>query len=152
MRISAKVDYALRALAELAAAQNGGYLKTEQIAEAQSIPPKFLGNILQELRRAGFVESQRGAEGGHLLARPAEQITIADVIRVVDGPLGAVAGQAPEDTEYRGAAAHLRETWVATRASLRQVLEQITIAEIASGDMPRAVDGLLSAPDAWSRR
>ncbi|HKG03268.1 MAG TPA: Rrf2 family transcriptional regulator [Conexibacter sp.] len=152
MRISAKVDYALRALAELAVAEEGGYRKTEQIAEAQDIPAKFLGNILQELRRAGLVESQRGAEGGHRLARPATAITVADVIRIVDGPLGAVAGQAPEDTAYRGAAAHLRETWVATRASLRQVLEQVTVAQIASGDMPRAVDGLLDAPDAWSRR
>jgi Rrf2 family protein len=152
MRISAKVDYAMRALTELAVAAPEAYVKTEQIAEAQDIPAKFLGNILQELRRAGIVASQRGAEGGHLLVRPADEISVADVIRVVDGPLGAVAGQAPEDMEYRGAARHLRETWIATRASLRQVLEQTTVAQIASGNLPRSVDGLLSSSDAWARR
>jgi len=152
MRISAKVDYAMRAMTELAAAPAGRPVKAERIADAQGIPQRFLNNILQELRRAGLVESHRGPDGGHLLARPAGDITVADVIRATDGPLGAVAGVPPESTEYRGAAARMRETWVAARASVRGVLERVTVEDIASDNLPPSVTDMLESPDAWVRR
>ena len=122
MRISAKVDYAMRALVELAANGKGSPVTSERLADAQGIPQKFLQNILLELRRAGIVASHRGPDGGHALAKPAEKITVADVIRAVDGPLGSVAGHAPEDMEYQGSTMRLRDTWVAVRASVRSVL------------------------------
>jgi Rrf2 family protein len=152
MRISAKVDYAMRAMTELAVAPVGRPLKAERIAEAQGIPQRFLNNILQDLRRAGLVERHRGPEGGHLLARGAEKITVADVIRAADGPLGAVAGVPPESTEYHGAATRMRETWVAARASVREVLEHVTVADIAHDSLPPAVTGMIESPDAWVRR
>jgi Rrf2 family protein len=152
MRISAKVDYAMRALVELAATGSGTPVTAERLAEAQAIPQKFLQNILLELRRAGIVESHRGPDGGHALARSADTITVADVIRAVDGPLGSVAGHAPEDMEYRGATARLRDTWVAVRASVRSVLEGITVADIASDKLPASISGLLDGTDAWVRR
>ncbi len=152
MRVSAKVDYAMRAMVELAARGPGSTITAERLAEAQDIPQKFLQNILLELRRAGLVASHRGPDGGHTLARPPERITVADVIRAVDGPLGAVAGNAPEDTEYRGAAARLRDTWVALRASERQVLEVTTLADIAHDTLPDSVAALIAADDAWIRR
>ena len=152
MRISAKVDYAMRAMTELAAAPAGVPVKAEQIATSQAIPQRFLNNILQDLRRAGLVESHRGPVGGHQLARPAEEITVADVIRATDGPLGAVAGVPPESTEYHGAAARMRETWVAARASVRDVLEHVTVADIAHDALPHEVTGRLESPDAWVRR
>jgi Rrf2 family protein len=152
MRISAKVDYAMRALVELAATGSRTPVTAERLADAQAIPQKFLQNILLELRRAGIVESHRGPDGGHALARPAEKITVADVIRAVDGPLGSVAGHAPEDMEYHGATARLRDTWVAVRASVRTVLEGITVADIASDTLPASISGLLDGTDAWVRR
>jgi Rrf2 family protein len=152
MRISAKVDYAMRAMTELAVAPDGVSVKAERLAELQGIPLQFLQNILQDLRRAGLVESHRGRDGGSALAKPAEQITVADVIRAIDGPLGAVAGVAPEQVDYAGAAARLRETWVAVRAGVRDVLEQITIADIAYDQLPESVDELLASPGAWTRR
>jgi Rrf2 family protein len=152
MRISAKVDYAMRALVELAASGNGAPVTAERLAEAQAIPQKFLQNILLELRRAGIVASHRGPEGGHVLARPADQITVADVIRAVDGPLGSVAGRAPEDMEYQGSTMRLRDTWVAVRASVRTVLEGITVADIAGDTLPASISGLLDGSDAWVRR
>ena len=152
MRISAKVDYAMRAMVELAAAGSERPVTAERLADAQGIPQKFLQNILLELRRAGIVASHRGPEGGHALARPADTITVADVIRAVDGPLGSVAGHAPEDTEYRGAAARLRDTWVALRASERQVLEVTSLADIAHDTLPESVSALIAADDAWIRR
>jgi Rrf2 family protein len=152
MRISAKVDYAMRALVELAADGSGGPVTSERLAEAQGIPQKFLQNILLELRRAGIVASHRGPDGGHALARPADAITVADVIRAVDGPLGAVAGHAPEDMEYHGATMRLRDTWVAVRASVRSVLEGITLADIASDHLPESIGRLLVEHDAWVRR
>src|SRR3712207_6541965 len=151
MRISAKVDYAMRAMTELAAAPTARPVKAERLAEAQGIPQRFLNNILQDLRRAGLVESHRGPEGGHLLARPAGEITVADVIRAADGPLGAVAGIPPESTTYTGAAARMRETWVAARASVRRVLEHVTVEDIAQDRLPPAVTGMLEPPDAWVR-
>jgi Rrf2 family protein len=153
VRISAKVDYAMRALVELAAADDRGRPVTaERLADAQGIPQKFLQNILLELRRAGIVASQRGPDGGHALARPADRITVADVIRAVDGPLGSVAGHAPEDMEYHGSTMRLRDTWVAVRASVRGVLEGITLADIASDHLPDSISSLLDGTDAWVRR
>jgi Rrf2 family protein len=152
MRVSAKVDYAVRAALELAAAPEGEQVKAERIAAAQSIPRKFLDTILQNLRQAGLVESRRGPDGGHHLARPAAEISVADVIRAVDGPLVGVSGRPPEAVEYVGPAAALRETWIATRASLRSVLEHVTLADVAAGTLPPQVEELTAEPDAWARR
>lgn len=131
MRVSAKVDYALRAMVELAAGETR-LVKGEQLAAAQSIPPKFLENILLELRHAGLVASQRGAEGGYRLARPAEQITLADVIRAVEGPIASVRGSRPEDASYEGPAVALREVWIELRAAMRGVLEGTTVADLVA--------------------
>jgi Rrf2 family protein len=151
VQISAKADYAVRALAELAA-QGGGPVKGERMATSQQIPPKFLENILSELRHAGLLYSQRGAEGGYWLARPAAQITLADVIRAVDGPLANVRGQRPEMVDYGGAAKRLSEVWIAVRASLRQVLERVTLADLVEGPLPQSVMELALNPDAWQPR
>ena len=148
MRVSAKVDYALRAAAELARA-DAGPVKGDRIAQAQSIPLKFLENILLELRHDGLVASQRGAEGGYWLARPADQITLAEIIRAVEGPLANVRGVRPEALEFEGAAYQLKEVWVAVRASLRSVLEEVTLADLASGQLPDAVKRLTADPEAW---
>ena len=152
MRVSAKVDYAVRALAELAAAAGTGPMKGEAIAAAQQIPLKFTENILSELRRAGVVAAQRGAVGGYWLKAPAESITVADVIRVVEGPLADVRGEPPEEVSYAGAAAALQDVWIATRATLRSVLEAVTIADIAGGTLPEVVQRLSADPDARARR
>ena len=149
MRVSAKADYALRAAAELAAAEGKGPVKGEQLARAQSIPPKFLENILLELRHAGLVQSQRGAEGGYWLARPAEEITLAEVIRAVEGPLANVRGTRPESLEYQGTAEPLQQVWIAVRASLRRVLESVTLADVARGELPASLDDLVADPEAW---
>ena len=146
--MSAKVEYAMRALLTLAAS-GGGPLKADALAEAQDLPVKFLENILNELRRGGIIASQRGAEGGYRLARPAEQITLAEVMRRLDGPLAAVRGMRPEATAYEGPAAHLQEVWVAVRASLRSVLEVVTLADVASGNLPEEVKRLTADADAW---
>jgi len=137
MRVSAKVDYALRALAELAAAPPG-LMTAEQLASAQQIPPKFLESILSQLRSAGLVASQRGAVGGYQLARPAEEISIADVIRELEGPIATVRGVRPDELAYEGAAAGLRDVWLALRTHMRGVLEQTTLADIASGARRKA--------------
>ncbi len=153
MRVSAKTDYALRAAVELAAAWDGGQpVKGERLATSQSIPLRFLENILLQLRHAGIVESRRGAEGGYKLARPAEEIALADVIRAIDGPLAGVSGQRPETLDFKGSSEPLREVWVAVRASLRAVLEHVTLADVASGDLPENVRALLSEQDAWLSR
>lgn len=149
MRVSAKADYAVRAVTELAAAAGSGPLKGERIAEAQHIPLKFLENILAELKHAGIVGSQRGAEGGYWLAHPPDQVTVADVIRAVDGPLANVRGMRPEAVEYAGSAKHLLEVWVAVRASLRSVLERVTLADLAAGALPEVVHDLTVDPEAW---
>jgi Rrf2 family protein len=151
VQVNAKVDYALRALAELANA-GPGPVKADAIAKAQSIPVNFLENILLELRHAGIVLSQRGAVGGYRLGRPADQISLAEVIRVVDGPLANVRGLTPENLEYVGPAAPLREVWIALRANMRAVLEQVTIADLQRGQLPPQVLELTRAPDAWVRR
>jgi Rrf2 family protein len=148
MRVSAKVDYALRAALELAAAGEGP-TKGEQIAQAQDIPLKFLENILLELRHHGLVQSQRGADGGYWLARPAGEIKLADVIRAVEGPLANVRGARPETVEYEGPAARLQDVWIAMRANLRAVLEELTLADVASGDLPAEIAAITASREAW---
>ena len=148
MRVSAKVDYALRAVIELAAAGDGP-VKGERIAQAQEIPLKFLENILGDLRQAGIVRSQRGAEGGYWLARPADEISVADVVRTVEGPIANVRGIGPESVSYSGSAERLQDVWIAVRANLRAVLERVTIADVARGELPEVVDELVRDPDAW---
>jgi Rrf2 family protein len=150
MRTTAKADYAVRAAVELAAA--GELVTAEQIAQAQGIPLNFLENILRDLRRGGIVESRRGQQGGYTLARPAEEISVADVIRAVEGPLANVRGHPPEDLEYGGSSAKLRDVWVALRASVRSVLERVTLADLARGELPPEISSLTSDADAWVRR
>ena len=151
MRISAKADYAVRAALELAAA-GGESVKGERIAEAQDIPLKFLENILQELRHAGLVRSQRGPEGGYRLGRPAGEIPLGAVIRAVEGPLASVRGEAPEDLAYDGAAGSLQDVWVALRVNLRAVLDEVSLEDVAQGKLPAAISRLTREPDAWVRR
>jgi Rrf2 family protein len=151
MRTTAKADYAIRASAELAAAGEG-WTKAERIAQAQGIPLKFLENILLDLKHAGVVGSQRGAEGGYRLARPPEEIALADVIRAVEGPLATVRGLSPDELEYVGPAERLRDVWVALRASQRAVLERVTLADLARGELPAHVEELTRDPGAWARR
>ncbi|MDP9440704.1 MAG: Rrf2 family transcriptional regulator [Actinomycetota bacterium] len=152
MYISAKVDYATRVLLALAAAPAGAPTKGEALATTQGVPVKFVENTLVELRRAGIVASQRGPEGGYRLARPADEIAVADIFRVLEGPLAEVRGERPEDMVYDGPAAQLPQVWVAVRAALRLVLESVTLADILGGKLPPAVDELLATPDAWTRR
>jgi len=149
MRVSAKADYAVRAAVELAAAESPP-VKGEAISQAQEIPLKFLENILGELRHAGIVRSQRGTEGGYWLARPAEEITLADVIRAVEGPLASVRGSSPETLKYGGTAKPLGKLWVAVRANLRAVLESVTLADVASGELPGVIDELTTDPAVWA--
>jgi Rrf2 family protein len=141
MRVSAKVDYALRACAELAAAGDGP-IKGDRIAQSQEIPLKFLENILLDLKHAGLVQSQRGAEGGYWLARPPDEIVLAEVIRAVEGPIANVRGLRPEQVAYEGPAQSLREVWIA-------VLETVTLADLADGRLPDEVAAIASDPDAW---
>jgi Rrf2 family protein len=150
MRISAKADYAVRAAAELAAARPEGVpVKGEVLAAAQGIPQKFLENILADLRHAGLVRTRRGVEGGYALTRPAAEIAVADVLRAVEGPLAAVQGVRPEGLRYGGAAGRLPEVWVALRANLRAVLERVTLADLAGGELPEDVAALTTPADAW---
>ncbi|MDA3021589.1 MAG: Rrf2 family transcriptional regulator [Actinomycetota bacterium] len=155
MHISAKADYGMRALLVLAVAyaeDPNRLVKGETIAVAQGIPLKFLEGILRQLRQSAIVTSQRGAEGGYRLDRSPSEVTIADIVRALDGPLAAVRGQRPEDVNYQGAAEHLREVWIAVRASMRHVLENITLADVAANELPAEVTGLLAKPGAWQRR
>jgi Rrf2 family protein len=149
VRITAKADYAVRAAAELAAAEPGVPVKGEALSRAQSIPLNFLENILRELRRAGLVHAQRGAEGGYRLAQSPEKITVADIIRAVEGPLAAVQGMRPEQLEYTGAAEALADVWVALRGSIREVLETVTLADVAQNKLPKSVRRLVANPDNW---
>lgn len=150
MHIPAKVDYGMRALLTLA--ERGEPATAEGLAEAQHLPAKFLGTILNDLRRCGIVASHRGAEGGYRLARPAGEISVADVMRALDGPLAEVRGMRPEAAVYDGAAAHLQDVWVAVRASLRGVLEQVSLQDVVSGRLPAAVAKLTEDPGAWEPR
>jgi Rrf2 family protein len=149
MRVSAKADYAIRAAVELAAAGDGP-VKGDRIAKSQSIPSNFLENILADLRNAGIVSSRRGAEGGYWLARPADEVSLADVIRAVDGPLANVRGVRSDQLEYEGSAKALADVWIAVRANLRSVLEQVSLAEVARGELPEHGRALASDPDAWT--
>jgi Rrf2 family protein len=148
--VSAKSDYALRAALTLAATD--GPMTADAIAAAQALPPGFLDRILGDLRTAGLLSSQRGSSGGWRLARPAAELTVGDVMRAVDGPLAQVHGLLPEHTEYRGAAVHLQTLWVAMRASLRTVLDRLTLADLAAGRFPDDVRRLLDDPEAWRAR
>jgi Rrf2 family protein len=149
VRISSKADYAVRATAELASSVGQGPVPAERLAKAQGIPLGFLLKILSELRHAGIVRSHRGAEGGYELGRPADRITLADVIRAVEGPLANVHESRPEELTYSGAAEQLQAVWIAVRANLRAVLEVVTIADLANGSLPRKVKALASQPEAW---
>lgn len=151
MQISAKTDYAVRALLSLAA-REPDLVKIEAIVSEQGLPRKFIEAILGELRRAGLVRSQRGADGGYALARSARDITIGAVMRAVDGPLAEVRGLRPHETTYAGVAEHLPEVWVAVRASLRKVLDETTLAQVLTGALPPHVRRLNDAPDAWLPR
>ena len=148
MKLSAKVDYAVRAALELAAAGDCA-LKGDQIARAQDIPPRFLENILGDLRQAGLVHSQRGSDGGYRLARPAHEITVADVMRIEAGNLADIHGERPEEVRYQGAAERLRDVWVAARTTYRALLEQVTLADVVSGELPAPVIEINSDPDSW---
>jgi Rrf2 family protein len=152
MRVTAKVDYAVRASIELGGSPPGQPVKGERIATAQHIPIKYLENILADLKRSGLVGSQRGAEGGYWLARPPADITVADLIRAVEGPLANVRGLQPQDAQFEGSATPLKPMWICVRASLRRVLEHVTIADLVAGELPPEVAELADDPDAWSPR
>lgn len=154
MDISAKTDYAVRALLTLAQEQavDDHPVAAEQLAQQQKLPRKFLDAILADLRRAGLVTSVRGAYGGYRLAAPATEIRLGAVFRAVDGPLAEVRGLRPHETTYTGAAEHLPTVWVAVRASLRRVLDEVSLADVLSGRLPAHVRRLAEAPDAWSNR
>ncbi|WP_030774457.1 RrF2 family transcriptional regulator [Streptomyces sp. NRRL F-2664] len=150
MRISARADYAVRAALQLAASQDDGPVKAEAIADAQDIPHKFLEGILNDMRRGGLVLSQRGGNGGYRLAKPADSISIADVIRVVDGPLVSVRGVRPPDLSYTGPAESLLPLWIALRSNVREILEGVTLADVAASALPAEVSALTRVPDAWT--
>ncbi|AYF77132.1 Rrf2 family transcriptional regulator [Nocardia yunnanensis] len=151
MHITAKVDYAVRTLVEIAKAQPDS-VKADAIVAAQDIPPKVLESVVADLRKGGLVTSRRGPDGGYRLARPAARISVADVIRAVEGPLASVRGQRPEDVGYPGAAEPLQRVWIGLRVNIRSVLERVTIADISHDLLPSFLDELLHDPDAWTRR
>jgi Rrf2 family protein len=150
VRVSAKAEYAVRAAIELAASDGENPVKKSVIVEAQKIPPKFLENILAELRHAGLVESQRGADGGYWLTKPTSEISVADVMRAVEGPLASVRSQRPEALEYEGVAEPLQKVWVALRASIRDVLESTSLEQLVSGDLPADLLTIVEPPEAWA--
>jgi Rrf2 family protein len=148
MKVTAKADYAVRAVLELGS-RDGELVKADVIAAAQGIPRHFLDNILTDLRRAGLVATQRGADGGSRLARPAKDIKLADVMRAIEGPLAAVRDIRPEALAYEGPAERLPEVWIAVRAALRSVLERVTVADVAAGRLPKSVERMVTDPEAW---
>jgi Rrf2 family protein len=152
MHVTAKADYAVRAVIELAGSDQDSPRKVDEVARAQSIPVSFLENILTQLRSSGIVRSQRGPEGGYWLAQPAEQVSLAQIIRAVEGPLVGVRGQRPEEVEYAGSSESLRQVWVALRANLRKVLEHVTVADVAAGALPKDVLALTREEEAWQTR
>jgi Rrf2 family protein len=151
VRISAKVDYAVRAALELAAT-GGEPIKGEAIADAQDIPLKFLENILGELKHTGIVSSRRGAQGGYWLAKDADEVSLADIVRAVEGPLATVRGQGPETLTYKGEAEPLQTVWIALRANIREVMEDTTLADVVGGKLPSEVRELSEPAEAWSQR
>ena len=151
MQISARGDYAVRAALSLATAYPT-LLSTQAIAAEQDMPRKFLEAVLADMRRAGVVRAQRGAEGGYTLAPPPREITIGHELRAVDGPLAGVRGLRPEETRYEGAAENLPRLWVAVRASVRRVVDEVSLDELVSGRLPAHVRKLTAQPDAWEPR
>lgn len=151
MQISARGDYAVRAALSLAIAYPS-LLSTQTIAAEQDMPRKFLEAVLADLRRAGIVRAQRGAEGGYTLARPPREIAVGAILRAVDGPLAGVRGVRPEETSYLGAAENLPRLWVAVRAAVRQVVDEVSLADLANGRLPAHVRRLTARPDAWEPR
>jgi len=152
MHLTAKADYAVRAIVELADSSQESPRKVDDVAKAQNIPVSFLENILTQLRSTGMVRSQRGPEGGYWLARPAEEVNLADIIRAVEGPLVGVRGQRPEEVEYVGSAESLQQVWVALRTNLRMVLESVSVADVAAGRLPKSVLALTHEEEAWHTR
>ncbi len=152
MRISAKADYAVRATVELAVSPDGSPVKGTKLADAQDIPLQFLEHILLDLKRAGIVRTKRGARGGYWLALPPDTVTVADIIRAVEGPLAYIQDLPPEETHYEGSTVHLRDVWIAVRQTLREVLEQTTLQQIATGELPPVVTSLLKEPGALVSR
>lgn len=152
MHISARSDYAVRAMLTLAAAGPAGTVTGQALAADQDLPQKFLEAILADLRRAGLLRSRRGPVGGYSLSRPADVVTVGDVVRAVDGPLAVVRGERPEQAVYSGAAEHLGTVWVALRAAVRSVLDEVTLADVLSGRLPAPVQGLVEQPGAWTSR
>ncbi len=150
MRVTAKADYAVRAAIELVGASESAPRKAESLAAAQSIPASFLENILNQLKSAGIVRSQRGPDGGWWLLRPADELTLADVIRAVEGPLASVRGERPEHLSYVGSSAELQQVWIALRASIRDVLEHVTVGALAAGELPESVAARARDPEAWT--
>ena len=151
MQISARTDYAVRAMLILAAAGQDT-VTGQALAAEQQLPQKFLEAILTDLRRSGLVRSRRGPIGGYALARPPSKIAIGEIVRAVDGPLAVVRGERPEQAVYAGAAAHLGTLWVALRAAVRSVLDDVTLEQVLSGDLPAPVRDLLDSPGAWRSR
>jgi Rrf2 family protein len=152
MHVTAKADYAVRAVVELADSSQGAPRKVDDVAQAQGIPVSFLENILTQLRSSGIVRSQRGPEGGYWLAHPAGEVNLAQIIRAVEGPLVGVRGQRPEEIEYTGSAESLQQVWIALRANLRQVLESVTVADVAAGKLPKEIAALTRGEEAWHTR
>ena len=152
MHVTAKADYAVRAVVELAGSEQGVPRKVDELAQAQGIPVSFLENILTQLRSSGIVRSQRGPEGGYWLARPADELSLAQVIRAVEGPLVGVRGQRPEEVTYTGTAESLQQVWIALRANLRMVLEYVTVEQVAQGRLPEEVVALTRQDEAWHTR
>src|ERR1700730_1487879 len=152
MHVTAKADYAVRAIVELAGSSKDAPRKVDDVAKAQGIPCSFLENILTQLRSSGIVRSQRGPEGGYWLAQPPEELNLAQVIRAVEGPLVGVRGQRPEEVSYSGKAESLQQVWIALRANLRKVLENVTVEQVASGKLPRSVVTLTTEEQAWHTR
>ena len=154
MRVSAKADYGVRAMVELAAAGSSSEqpAKGELLAVAQAIPTRFLENILGELRVHGLVQSRRGADGGYWLAKAADEITLAEIVRAVEGPLATVRGEAADEIDYPGPSAPLREVWLALRVNIRQVLETVTLADVVAGVLPEPISRLAEHPEAAEQR
>jgi Rrf2 family protein len=152
MHVTAKADYAVRAVVELADSSQDSPRKVDDVATAQGIPVSFLENILTQLRSSGVVRSQRGPEGGYWLARDPDELNLAQIIRAVEGPLVGVRGQRPEEIEYTGSAEKLQQVWIALRANLRAVLENVTVADVAKGKLPKEILALTKGEEAWHTR
>jgi Rrf2 family protein len=152
VRVSAKADYAVRAMIELVASSEDAPVKGERVSHSQDIPLRFLENILSELRHAGLVQSRRGTDGGYWLAKPADAINIADIIRAVDGPLATVRGEPADELDYTADAKPLQEVWIALRAHIREILEAVTLAHVVGGQLPEPVRNIASQPDVWQTR